>query len=47
MLILDARSVDLTRWNEKGTSLDAGQLSLSFFLAIFSLSWDSPAEDWG
>lgn len=38
MLLLDARSVNSTHWNEKGTSLDAGQLSLSFSLARIFLT---------
>lgn len=34
VVILDARSVSLTQWNEKWTSLDARQLSLAFFLSL-------------
>lgn len=34
MVILDARSVNWTQWDEKGTSLDARQLSRSLSLSL-------------
>lgn len=34
LVILDARSVNWTQWDEKGTSLDAQQLSCSLSLSL-------------